>query len=62
MENDEKPRCGVCRMWFPTGATDGEGLRLGYCDEFPMAGLINENCCCEGKVTPFKRREVRDGK
>lgn len=33
----------------------------GYCDEFPMAGLINENCCCEGKVTPFKRKEVRDG-
>lgn len=57
MASKEDPRCGICRVFSPTGETDGEGQRLGYCDEFPMAGLINENCCCLGERTPFKRKE-----
>ena len=61
MESKEKPRCGICRVWWPTGETDGEGHRIGYCDEFPMAGLIDENCCCHGKKTPFQRKEDRYG-
>ena len=57
MASEKKPRCGICRVFSPTGDKDGEGQRLGYCDEFPMAGLINENCCCHGERTPFKRKE-----
>lgn len=54
MASNIKPRCGICREWFPTGELDAEGHRLGYCDEFPMAGLVDENCRCEGKKIPFK--------
>lgn len=58
MASKEKPRCGICREFWPTGETDCEGRRTGYCDEFPMAGLINEGCCCCGEHTPFKRKEI----
>ena len=62
MENkNQKPRCGICRVWYATGKVNEKGERLGYCDEFPMAGLITENCRCEGVHTPFKPKFMECG-
>lgn len=56
LESRKNARCGDCRNFFPTGNKNNRGERMGYCDEFPCAGEISENICCQPPVSFHQKK------